>query len=385
MGMRTIRTTSRHIAVRAGAAYGLLFGLTFALLLWGYDDLRLAIAASDLAWAKLIVALPPTVAICCLAGFLGGSTDQAGVTVLIWAIALPLVGWVTGHIPYDGLNLAIRLIDARFVDATPYPYLHAYQMRTLLVGLLYVPLGTAVGFLETWAVEGAWDRVTTSGKLSRRSWLVLATTATVAALLPALVADHFIVKPSRSPRLYLARLITTTLTEGPLGVERRGLNTTVVERYGASFTESYTLHFVSFYTATETLYASYVDVTFAEPTDFPFLMRCIIIGKRVNFCDDYTRRFQGWMDDLIYAARTGEQPWREAKVQRLRVDASVLAWLMTHRDRLQAPYTVRYLAQRGGWLWLAAYFETGEELRCRFYDPAPVRVDRCELHSVDGG
>ncbi len=362
----------------------MLFGLTFVLFLWGYDGLRLAIAAADLAWAKLIIALPPTVVIGCLAGFLGGSTAQAGVTVLIWAVALPVVGWVTGHIPYDGLNLAVRLTDARFADATLYPYLHAYQMRTLLVGLLYVPLGAAVGFLETWAVEWAWDRITTGGKLSCRSWLVLAVTAAVAVLLPAFVADHFIVKPSRSPRLYLARLVTTTLTEGPSGVERRGLNVAVAERYGASFTEDYTLHFVSFYTATETLYASYVDVTFAGPTDFPFLMRCIVIGKRVNFCDDYTRRFRGWMDDLIYAARTGERPWREAKVQRLRVDASVLSWLTAHRDRLQAPYTVRYLAQRGGWLWLAARFETGEELHCRFHDPAPVRVDRCELHRPDG-
>lgn len=49
---------TRAVLLRAGAGYGLLFGLGFALLVWGYDGLVLSRSSTDMAWAKLLLGLP---------------------------------------------------------------------------------------------------------------------------------------------------------------------------------------------------------------------------------------------------------------------------------------------------------------------------------------
>ena len=49
---------AHKLFLSAGTAYGMIFGLGFALLAWGYDALLLASSSVDLAWMKLLLGLP---------------------------------------------------------------------------------------------------------------------------------------------------------------------------------------------------------------------------------------------------------------------------------------------------------------------------------------
>jgi len=64
---------TRAVLLRAGAGYGLLFGLGFALYVWGYDTLTLSRSSADMAWGKLTLGLPCLLVIGGLAGLLGGA------------------------------------------------------------------------------------------------------------------------------------------------------------------------------------------------------------------------------------------------------------------------------------------------------------------------
>jgi hypothetical protein len=362
------------VLLRAGVGYGLLFGLGLALFVWGYDALILSRSSADMAWSKLLIGLPCLLVIGGIAGILGAWTSSTLLTTGVWAITLGCIGWLAGHIPFTGINWLAGVIDPRFAGLPLWPYTDGNALRTLLVIIAYTIYGFGVGYVETLAIEWAWDRTTPEGRMRIRAWSVLLV-AWLMALPPTFILNYVMMTDIRMPQVRVANLVETYLEGGEAAVSATGQNTIEAQRNGPRFTPNYTIYFAGFETSTDTLYAGYSDVLF----DTGFMLRCIVMGDRVTFCDDLSQKLNLRIGQMVQAAKTGERPWLADKMKTFAVTDDVMTWLQTHQEQLSDAYRLTVTAQKGSWMYVTAQFDTGATMTCRFSGNAVVAVDQCEF------
>ena len=365
--------TARTVLLRAGAGYGMLFGLGFALFVWGYDALALSQSLADMAWAKLLIGLPCLLIIGGIAGTVGAWSSSTLFTTGMWAVTMAGIGWIAGHIPFTGISWLAGVIDPRFAGLSPWPYIDATAARTLLVMIAYTVYGFAVGYVETLAVEWAWDRTTPAGQMKLGAWSVLLV-AWVVALPPTIILDYLVMTPVRAPQVRVANLVETYLEGGEAAVSAAGQSVIEAQRHGARFTPDYTIHFSGFDTTTKTLYAGYSDVVF----DTGFALRCIVMGDRITFCDDLSQKLDVRIGQMVQAGKTGERPWLTSQMKTFNVTEEVITWLQTHREQLSDTYNLMITAQKGNQMFVTAQFSTGAKIECCFQGNAVVTVDQCE-------
>ncbi|HQE92050.1 MAG TPA: hypothetical protein PLH19_04645 [Anaerolineae bacterium] len=365
---------TRTVLLRAGAGYGLLFGLGFALFVWGYDALALSRSSADMAWAKLLLGLPCLLIIGGAAGILGAWSSSAGLTTCLWGITLGGVGWLAGHLPFAGMNWLAGVIDPRFAGLTLWPYTEGNALRTLLVVIAYTVYGFGVGYVETLAIEWAWDRATPEGRMKGGAWSVLLV-ACVMALPPAFVLDYLVLSPIRTPQVRAADFIETYLEGGEAAVRAAGQNIAEAQRHGAHFTPRYTIYFAGFDNTTETLFAAYSDIAF----DSGFALRCLVMGGRITFCDDLSQKLDLYIGQMVQAGKTGERPWLANPMKTFNVTEDVVTWLQTHQAELGDTYRLTVTAQKGDWMFVTAQFDAGTAMTCRFHGNAVITVDQCEF------
>lgn len=364
---------TRAVLLRAGVGYGLLFGLGFTLFVWGYDALALSRSSADMAWAKLLMALPCLLVIGGIAGIIGAASSSTLLTTAVWAIALGGIGWLAGHIPFTGASWLAGILDPRFAGLTSWPYTNANALRTLLVMIAYTAYGFGVGYVEALAIEWAWDRTTPTGRMKAGAWAVLLV-AWLVAFPPAFILDYLVMADVRTPQVRVANLVETYLEGGDAAVSATGQNTIEAQRNGPRFTPNYTIYFAGFDTSTDTLYAGYSDVAF----DTGFMLRCIVMGDRVTFCDDLSQKLDLRIGQMVQAAKTGERPWLASQMKTFNVTDDVMTWLQSHQEQLSDAYRLTVTAQKGNWIYVTAQFDTGATMTCRFSGNAVITVDQCE-------
>lgn len=364
---------ARRLIRFAGAAYGLIFGLSFSLLSWGYDALVLASGGAHLAWARLFLGLPLAVAICALFGWLTAAHSSTAIFVVVWMAVGGVLGVIAGHIPFDGGNLAAWIADRRLWGAPIFPFGDSARVRTILLILIEVALGAAVGFTESFAVEWAWQRASAKRRMSGASWASLLVCVPLATL-SAVAASALVYQPLRRPQRRVGELISASLSGSADAVASRGLSYRTIEPFSDALSDQFASHFVAFSSDTQTWYSAYVDVAF----DDGLVLRCVTSGKNVVYCDDFSQRLSIWVGDLVHAGLTGERRWLEARVRRLAVQDDAVTWLGAHRDQLSETYEARRVGHQGGWILTSIRFDTGFEILCRFHEAAPVMVDQCD-------
>ena len=366
---------TRRLFQAAGVGYGLLFGLGFALFAWGYDAYVLYQSGGVLPWSKLVIGLPLALVVGGLAGWLAALTQMTVVSVVVWALVCGLLGASAGHIPFEGGNLVIWFVDQRYWGETIFHFLSSAATRTTLMVFIMVLLGALVGFIESLVLQWAWDRSSPDGRMTFSSWLTVSA-ALPMALLPALVVNGFLHRPLNTPQ----RLVSETLDLALSGVREEQLTAESlqssyrsVKPYLDKITEGYETHFVSFSSETGTWYSAYIEAVFLDG----FVIRCVTVGDRLVYCDDFAKRVAGWVDQLVNNALYEERPWLDAKMRRLDVDESVIDWLAEHRDQISENYEVGRESQQSSWVYTWVRFDTGFEMVCRFRDVQPTVVDQC--------
>jgi hypothetical protein len=363
---------TRAVLLRAGAGYGLLFGLGFALFVWGYDALALSQSSADMAWAKLLMGLPCLLIIGGIAGILGAWSSSALLTTFVWAVAMGGIGWIAGHIPFAGMSWLAGVINPRFAGLAPWPYTEGNELRTLLVVIAYVVYGFGVGYVETLAIEWAWDRATPEGRLKMGAWSVLLV-AWLVALPPTFVLDYLVMSPVRTPQVRVANLVETYLEGGEEAVSATGQNINEAQRHGARFTPRYAIYFSGFDPTSKTFYTGYSDVVF----DTGFALRCTVMGDQVTFCDDLSQKLNLYIGQMVQAGKTGERLWLANPMKTFSVTEDVVTRLQTHREGLSDAYRLTITAQKGPWMFVTAQFDAGTTMTCRFHGNVVVTVDQC--------
>jgi hypothetical protein len=366
---------TRRLLLQAGTAYGVIFGFSFAIFAWGYDAYLLAESGAVLPWSKLAFGLPLSIVIGGLAGWLAALSPSIMVAVLVWSAASGLLAMIAGHIPFEGGNLVLWFVDERLWGETIFSYLSSAATRTTLMIFINVILGVLVGYLETLAIQWAWDRSSPDGRMTVGSWLALLV-AVPLAFLPALTVNGFMNRPLRTSQLLVGEILDLSLAgvgEEDLGRESLEASYRSLKPYLDRISDGYETYFVDFSAETGTWYSAFVDVVFEDG----FVLRCVTVGDKVIYCDDYSKRVEGWVGDLVRSGLSGERPWLEAKVRRLDVSESVIDWLAYHQEQLSANYEVQRESQQSGWVHIRVRFDTGFEVICRFRGAQPTVVDQC--------
>ena len=378
---RRSEAEARKLTRSAGAAYGLIFGLSFALIIWGRDAALLASARADLAWAKLLLGLPIAVSIAVLASWLASLFSSTAVYILLWALAGALLGWITGRMPFDGGNIAAWLADRRLWGLPVFPYGESAQVRTQLLLFIGGGVGIAVGFFESLAVQWAGDRATLRGRMSLQSWITLL--VCIPLIIPiATLAEDQVYQRIRIPQQRVSESVALALSgAGEDAFKQRNLNYFAFDTFYEDLSSSYVIHLAGYrdiggYTSTQ------VDAVFEDG----FALRCettevgmfLSPEHRVLICADISKKYAGWMDDLIHASLIGERRWTDDPMRTLSVEENVISWLRSHNDQIDSSYQVIRAGQQGGWVFMSARFDTGFEMVCRFHGTSSVLLDQCE-------
>jgi len=361
---------TRKLILKAGVAYGAIFGLSFALFTWGLDSLVLGANGAAQAWIKIWVGLPLVLLVCSLAGWLGALSPNTLVAVAVWAVAGAFLGVISGHVPFEGRNLATWLLEPRLWGEEIYAYNNSAAIRTTLIVIISIVFGFFIGFVESLAVQWAWDRKKLDGRLGLGSWFALCI-AIPLAIIPALAINGLMNQPLRISQVAVGEVLNAVL-KGEVD-ESMGSSYRSFKPFLDYITPNYTTQFVTFSSETGTWYSAYVDIAF----DNGLVLRCAASGNNVLYCENFNQRLLGWANDLVHAGLYGERLWEDAKVKRLAVDDTVIAWLSAHGDQFSENYVVIRDSQEGGWVFVTVKFDTGFAMSCRLRQAAPAVIDQC--------
>ena len=361
---------TRKLIIKAGIAYGAIFGLSFALFTWGLDGLILNTNGAAQAWIKLWVGLPVVILVCSFAGWLGAMSPNAMVAVAVWVVTGAILGVISGHVPFEGRNLVVWLLEPRLWGEEIYAYNNSAAIRTTLIVIINIVLGFFIGFVENLAVQWAWDRKKPDGRLSLGSWFVLCIAVLMAAI-PALLINGLMNQPLRTSQVAVGEVLNA-ISHGNVD-ESMAPSYRSLKPYLDYLTPNYTTHFVTFGSETGTWYSAYVDVAFENG----LVLRCAASGDSILYCENFNVRLLDWVSYLVRAGMYAERPWEEVKVKRLSVDDTVIAWLDAYGERFSEDYVVIWDGQEGGWVFITVEFDTGFSMSCRLRQAAPAVIDQC--------
>ena len=224
-----------HFIRKAGSVYGFIFGMGYALLVWLPDAIQLQQASAYWAWAKLPIGLIVCPLIGLAAGSLAARVRSALLSVLIWIAVGIAIAWVTGHVPYEGVNLIASLSGASEANHPFYLFAAGLTGISMVVGAL---IGLLAGLLQLILVERAWDASTRSHRVGWRSVLALCWCLPLASVF-AFAADTVINAPIRRPVVDVAWTIDRA--KEPV-IDLRADGVSFLYPYRNQLTSSYTLY-----------------------------------------------------------------------------------------------------------------------------------------------
>ncbi len=354
------QTLHQRFIRKAGALYGAIVAIGFALFFWLPDALLLQQAHYQWWWAKLVLGLIMAVPISILIGWLAASMRWAGLSILVWIAGGVILAWIGGRLQFDGISWLARFTDPYPSDRIMYPFSQSAQAFTGISMVVGAGAGLFLGLIAMIAQERAWDASTKKYGFSVKSVAMLCL-CLPAVLLLGLLADFQINSSARGALTSVAELIETARDPNvDLVHARLGPMAT----YRANMSPNYTLFWN---TITGDLVRSSIDVQF----DTGLLLRCPYAHDNVLPCSNLGTQLIGGMQQL---ATVGHLTCKSCNVQ---VDRDTRRWLNAIVPTLGELQTVDVLQHHGGWIYLRATYDGGRKIDCRFSGDRPIVVDLC--------
>lgn len=268
-----------------GLLFGLLAGAGLSLVIWGIDGYLLHQASADYPWLKLAIGAPICMALCGLAGWLTARLDSGLFGFIIWALIGVAFVWLGGHVSFEGVSMAFRLLEPEWGSTELYPYVQSAQIRMIYVSVAVVVLTALAGAFELFIVEAA---TRTSYPVVR--WFILVAAGLL--FVPAsFLADNLLNSPLREPVLAVNRLIQDGryALVNPVSKEKsREMGLRALRPFGDLINRPYQLRLGSY--DPETLTETTVHVNFDG-----IWGTCYVITNTPTFCqlssDLYLKRF----------------------------------------------------------------------------------------------
>ena len=350
----------RHFTRMAGAVYGAVAALVFALAIWWQDVAALRDASSALGWQHLVLGLIIFLPLGALIGWLSASARWSAFTIGWWIVGVALLAWLAGRLPYEGVSFIARLNDPYPPPFPMYPIsLSAigYAAFSAIIGALS---GLFVGLLSLTALDKAWDFSTKRHRLGFRSMLALFLGAPP-LIIAGLMTDFQINSSLRAAFVDVDRVIAIA---GDPATDLTRARLPYMQSFRAQLSSNYTLRWVQ---------SSAEQTTFVIDAEFDtgLLIRCTYGFNTVMGCSNLGQNVRDWMSQLM---TVGHTTCAGCDVQ---VDRDTRRWLASTLPTIGPLREVAMLSHQGGWLYLRATFEADRQIDCRFSGQRPITVDLC--------
>ena len=345
---------------RAGAAYGVVVALGFALSFWLPDALILRQAAAADWWYKLALGLLASVPFCALIGWLAARARWSAISIGFWIVGGIGLAWLGGRVAFDGVSLIARLSDPYPSAQVMYPFTPSAQAYTGISMTIGAGAGLLVGLLSLMATDRAWERSTSDNRLSARSVLILLV-GLPPVLLMGVLADFQIQSSLRAPLESVGTVIAAGVDRA---VDLRQARLVYLEPYRDQMSSNYVSRLSSLSPELDT---GSVDVTF----DTGLMVRCQFGYGAVFLCARLDADLVEWLTQLLTAGHL------TCNGCAMRVERDVRRWLNAVLPSMGALRDVRPLNHLGGWFYLRGTFDSGRAIDCRLQGNRPIVVNLC--------
>jgi hypothetical protein len=349
----------RRFIRKAGAMYGVVVALGFALFFWLPDALMMSGTGYQDWWIKLVAGLLITIPVSAAIGWLAASARWSGLHVVIWIAGGSLLAWIGGHIQFEGVSWWARMTDIYPSEQLMYPFTESAAAVTGISMVVGAGAGLIIGVIGLVAVERAWEASTPRFGFSLKS-LVMLGLCLPALLVLGLLADHQINATTRTA-LQSVRQTIETVRDPNADLVRARL--APMARYRDRMSPNYTLYWNSI---NEDLTRLSIDVQFNSG----LLLRCPVMLDNVSLCTDLSDKLNGWMTRLVTVEG---QACADCGLE---IKPAVRQWLNATAPTLGQLQSIALLKHQGGWLYMRAQFDSGRQVDCRFNGESRA-VDMC--------
>jgi hypothetical protein len=140
---------------RMGIWFGLIAGLVFSFILWGFDYIGLARANAYLPWAKLAMGVLPAVGVFTLAGWLSAKYENGLLSFILWTVGGFLVCLFACHLPFEGLTFFYKIFDPELAARIDYTFTRGLGAHTLITVIICTVASAICGVFFGLLVENA--------------------------------------------------------------------------------------------------------------------------------------------------------------------------------------------------------------------------------------
>ena len=202
------RTEEYHKAkVHLAWIFGLVAGLAFVIVGWGFDGLQLSQANGMYPWAKMAVGSLPVLLVCFVAAWLGGVLENRLASFIIWVACGMVTAFIAGHIPFEGLNWFYGWADPSVVVRLHYVVDSGVVTRLALAMGICAAIGAIAGLFFDQLLDNCFASNSTGGAIL----IVLLWAIFFAA--SGLTLDRTIEQPLRAPIMALNETINSKLQD----------------------------------------------------------------------------------------------------------------------------------------------------------------------------
>jgi len=352
--------------------YGLTFGLSYALVLWGRYAYIIFRSSLVLPWLEIVLGIVLCVFLWVFAGFLSSLKRSVAWVILLGAFSAAVTPWLVW------LAKTLNENVVWFVDREGWSFVTHYgealQYRLFMIGFWGIGIGAFAGLLLRWLMPHAWDLTTASGRTSLKSLGLFLLCLPLTVLFGSVSSDllHKDFFESLTGTYEAFSQFDPEETRRPFLTWRFGGKQLEGNMSWVWPAGDFTLHLVDY--DADTMDQYFFDAIYSDGST----VRCQGGSSSLQLCGNVNDTYQQMMDIMIQSGLTRTL----GKLQCELCDPSIRSELLISLDRLRPNFTQSYDIyknfQSGGAVSMVAQFDNGFKLSCNFRGDDPIVVESCE-------
>lgn len=350
-----------------GLIFGLLSGLAFALVAWGWDAVSLSRAAGYCSWFKFIVGMIFCLIVGGAVGWGVAALDRSLVGLIAWALAGLAFGWLAGYLPFQGLTWLIGWLNPRFQGIVIYPVVEIAHARSVVISVFVAAFTGMAGLLELVALDQA-----------QSSFSRISRGLALASCIPFMIAAGGLADASnrqlREPQekvVGLIRLVTTATEEGISREVAREMHLGAFNAVREMLSEPRRVMVGSYD-------PSIISVGVEIEVDQGWF-RCTFLAGQASYCEPTDPIYLEGFACLL----AGHDA--EGRACRIEMTPEAERWIEARRGRIGETPQVEVTGQMGSVVFLDGAGADGEAFECRFFGSLPVVLEACQAPGSSGG
>jgi hypothetical protein len=370
--MSRYRHIDEHIYLkRGGMWFGIIFGLSFALMVWGRYIYALRRNAMVMPWLEIIAGLSLCGFLWAMVGYLSGfvkSTSQVVLISIIAAFATPWLVWLAKILNENWVW---------FLDRRNWSFrIHlgnALMSRLFFIGLWGIGIGAFSGVLQRWLIPHAWDLTTSKGRTTLKSLGVFLLCLPLTILFGSITYDMI----HQDFQETLTGVYQGFKTMNPDDPERPFMTW----RMGKEGLESnstwewprgeFIIQFVDY--DANTMDQFFFDLIYPDGA----AVRCQGGSGSMQFCGNVSDTYRQLMEILIRSGLNQQYDGLQCEICDPALSAEVILSLDALGSNFIGSYQIHKAAQYGGAVSMMAHFDSGYDLSCHFRGEMPIVVESC--------